>query len=129
MNISKMSMLDILAEIKRRNKHIGKLQRRRSALLKKLAAIEQQIKTAGGALRGTMKAAGPAARRRNKTALPEAMIAVMSKDKPMRANEIEQAVIKSGYQSSSANFKTIIFQVLGKDKRFKKLTRGQYVLK
>jgi len=129
--ITKLTLDEMLAEIKRRRKTIAKLNRKRDALLKKLAAVDAEIKANGGAaVGGATKAPRAGAKRpRNEMSLVDAMASVMSKEQPMSASDIEKAVLKKGYQSGSSNFKTIIFQALGKDKRFKKAARGQYVLK
>lgn len=129
--ITTLTYDELRAEIKRRERTLRKLNRKRSVLLRKLAAVDAEIASNGGKagaipVRGA-KAGGK--RPRNSVSLVEAMAAVMSKDKPMTASDIEKAVTKNGYQSGSATFKTIIFQALGKDKRFKKAARGQYVLK
>ncbi len=131
--ITKWTIDEMLTEIKRRNQILSKLNRKRSSLLKKLASVDAQIRENGGNVDGRasrVKGSAPGTKRpRNDVSLPDAIASVLSKDKPMAAADIEKAVVKSGYKSGSANFKTIIFQTLGKDKRFKKAARGQYVLK
>lgn len=130
--ITKWTIDEMMAEIKRRNRVLSKLNRKRNSLLKKLAGVEAEISNHGGKVGGTsVRVAGSSGikRPRNEVSLVEAIAATLSKDKPMTAADIEKAVTKNGYKSGSASFKTIIFQALGKDKRFKKIARGQYVLK
>lgn len=130
--ITKWTMDEMLAEIKRRNRGLSKLNRKRNALLKKIAAIDAEIQALGGKIGGSTAGASSkraAKRPRNTVPLADAIHSVMSKDKPMTATDIEKAVTKSGYKTVSASFKTIIFQALAKDKRFKKAARGQYVIK
>lgn len=129
--ITKWTIDEMMAEIKRRNRMLAKLNRKRTALLKKLAALDAEIAEHGGKPGSTARVGTVSSgkRARNKMSLPDAMASVMSKDKPMTASDIEAAVVKNGYVSNSSTFKTIIFQALGKDKRFKKAARGQYVLK
>ena len=48
----------------------------------------------------------------------------------LRVKDIADAVLASGYQSSSANFTTIVSQALGREsKLFKKVSRGVYTAK
>ncbi len=129
-NLKKLSIDDMLHEIKRRNRLIATLNRRRQTLLTRVEEVEQQIKDHGGDIKRVSMAGLPGGRRpRNEMSLPDAMAKVMSKDKAMSVSQIEQAVNKIGYRSVSTTFKTIIFQALAKDARFKKMARGQYVLK
>jgi len=44
----------------------------------------------------------------------------------MKILEIIQAVLDSGYDTTSKNFRTIVSQTL-RDKRFKKTARGLYI--
>ena len=128
--LKKMSINEMLVEIKRRNRLITKLNRKRALLLVKIDEIEEEIRKNGGEIkRAGLHAVGLGKRPRNTQSLPDAMASVMSKDKPMSVAQIEEAVTKSGYRSVSTTFKTIIFQSLAKDKRFKKVARGQYALK
>lgn len=125
-----MSINEMLVEIKRRNRLINKLNRKRATLLAKVDEIESQIRENGGEIkRGGLYASGMGKRPKNTQALPDAMASVMSKTEPMSVAQIEDAVTKSGYRSVSTTFKTIIFQALAKDKRFKKIARGQYSLR
>lgn len=127
--LKKLSIDEMLAEIKRRNSIITKLNRNRSALLDKVAAIEAEIRAKGGEIKSVKAARAGGKRPKNAASLPDSMAKVMSKDKPMSVANIEAAVKKAGYTSTSPTFKTIIFQALAKDKRFKKVSRGQYALR
>ncbi|HMP72947.1 MAG TPA: hypothetical protein PKE55_06735 [Kiritimatiellia bacterium] len=147
--LTALSTKQIIAEIERRKKKLGKLESKRVALVKQLVAIEEEISSLGGTTssgdaprkpgkRGRPPKAVKATKTRRKTgkrpkntaSLPEAMVAVMSKDTPMKAADIAAAVTASGYKSNSSNFKTIIFQTLGREKKlFAKKARGEYVLK
>lgn len=125
-----LSVDEMLSEIKRRTRLVQKLNQKRDALLHKVALIEEEIRNSGGEIKKSgLKIGGVTRRPRNEMSLPDAMAQVMSKDKSMSVAEIEDAVTKIGYKSTSSTFKTIIFQALAKDKRFKKASRGQYLLK
>jgi hypothetical protein len=129
-SLKTLSIDDMLSEIKRRNRLIAKLNKKRSILLVKVAEVEEQIRVNGGEIKRVgLRAAGIGKRPRNAQSLPDAMADVMNKEKPMSVAQIEEAVTKKGYRSTSSTFKTIIFQALAKDKRFKKVSRGQYALR
>ena len=127
--LKNLSVDELLSEIKRRNKEINKLNRRRATLLAKVVEVEAQIRASGGEIKDVRSARVVGKRPKNAMALPDVMAKVMSKEKTMSVAQIEAAVTKAGYQSTSSTFKTIIFQALAKDKRFKKASRGQYALR
>lgn len=126
---SNITTQEMLAEIKRRQGSTAKLNKKREALLVKIAEIEQAIKAEGGEIKHMAIRTKTGKREKNEMNLPDTMAKVMSKDKAMSVSQIEEAVTKAGYKTTSSTFKTIIFQALGKDKRFKKVERGQYCLK
>jgi hypothetical protein len=72
------------------------------------------------------RAAGGSA---GKETLADVMAKVMSKTKKMRADEIIAAVNRAGYKSTSKTFRTIVYQTLGRDKRFRRAGRGLYLLR
>jgi hypothetical protein len=120
----------MLAEIKRRRSGLAKLISRRRKLARQLAKLDQQIARVGGVGGGASAGRSGAGRRpRNKITLSGAMVKVMSATKAMSVAQIAAAVRKIGYKSVSKTFNTIIFQTLGRDKQFKKKSRGQYVLR
>lgn len=128
--LRKLTIDEMLKEIKRRNQIISKLNRHRAQLLAKIADVEELIRASGGEIKNmAIRAGGVGKRPRNEQSLPDAMASAMSKEKPMSVAQIEAAVTKAGYRSTSSTFKTIIFQALAKDDRFKKASRGLYLLK
>ena len=128
--LSHISVSDMVAEIRRRSRLIARLNRRRTALLAKLAEVEGQIKSRGGEFKSVNLSRQMAGRRpRNAASLVDTMVQAMSKDKPMSVAQIASAVNAKGYRSVSSTFNTIIFQALARDKRFKKVERGLYSLR
>lgn len=125
-----------VAELERalaaRKRGAATLLKKRERIAAQLADIDNELSDLGIRPDGSSVAAaggGEGGRRpRNAQTLPEAMAAVM-KGSEMGIREIADAVLASGYQSSSANFTTIISQALGRDKRFKKVSRGVYTAK
>lgn len=140
--ITTLSTAELIAEITRRQqRQLPRLRKQAASLEKQLAAINAQIAELGGSIVTGSKASKsgpkPAAkstgkggkRPRNKVSLTEAVLAVLSKDKPMNAKQIISAVKANGYKTTSANFDTIVYQALAQArKKVKKVARGQYIL-
>lgn len=121
-SLSKISLLEIKAEIRRREGAFGKLQKKRAKLLEKLAAIDAQITEAGGSITGGARGA----RARNEKGLVPYLLDVLD-GKTMSVTEAADAVIKAGYVTTSPSFRTIVNQALLSHKsKFKKVSRGQY---
>jgi hypothetical protein len=65
-------------------------------------------------------------RPQNSVNLADALVGVL-KGKTLGVSEAADAVLKSGYQTNAANFRTIVNQTLIKNRSmFKKVGRGQY---
>lgn len=114
--------------LQQRRSELGRLNRERSELQRKLDGLDRQIAKINGSLRGRRGGGG---RRQNKLSLVEAMESVMQgSGKPMRVGEILDAVEARGYRSSSDNFRGIVNQTLIKEKkRFAAVSRGLYQIK
>ncbi len=125
--LSDISYDELQAELRRREKHVGALQKKRDRLLKELAAVEAEIREAGGSPRTTRH--GTRRRRpRNTMNLADALYQLLRKQ-TMSVTQVAEAVQKAGYKTSSPNFRTIVNQTLLKDGRFKRVGRGQYTAK
>jgi hypothetical protein len=126
-SLSGVSVADLQAELRRRSRRVGTLQRRRDRVARKLAALDAEL----AALGATMVGAGGGAllgrkRPKNDMNLVEALAKVL-KGKTMSVTDVSEAVQKSGYKTSAANFRTIVNQTLIKNRSvFKKISRGQY---
>ncbi len=119
-SITNMSVADLHAEIRRRERATKGLLRRRRSLLAKLARLEAQIAEAGG------QAGGRGSRPKNEMSLVESLRAVL-KGKTMGPSEAAEAVKKAGYRTSSANFRTMVNIALSKKgNKFKRVERGLY---
>ncbi|MEO1129607.1 MAG: hypothetical protein AAFX05_07870 [Planctomycetota bacterium] len=73
----------------------------------------------GGPSRGSRK------RPRNEQNLADALVDVL-KHKTLGVTEAAAVVEEAGYQTTTPNSRTIVNQTLLKDKRFKRVARGQY---
>ena len=76
------------------------------------------------------KTARGGARGRNKLSLGDTLAKVLNAKRPTRVIDAVKAVLKAGYKTKAKgkNFATIVNQALTSDGRFKKVSRGQYVL-
>ena len=121
-----LSVAELQAEIRRRQRATKSLHRRRANLLAKIAALDGQILAAGGSLNGAASGPRPGRKRpKNDGSLIDALRAVL-KDKTMGVAEAAEAVQKAGYRSSSPNFRTMVNAALIKKKLFKRVERGRY---
>lgn len=147
-NLSAATTSDIVKELERRERLLGKLEGKRDQLLDALASIEKEIAAssrtvsrrgrppAGASAKrgrpratGTRKATRVRKRPKNATNLVEALAKVL-KGKTMGVAEVTMAVQKAGYKTTSPNFRTIVNQTLINSKsRFKKIERGKYSAK
>jgi hypothetical protein len=104
---------------------IAGLERKRATLMRRVEALDAQIVSLGGSVRGK------GGRARNEVSLNESIIAVLKKSSgAMQVGDIVKRVLASGYNTTSPNFRGIVNQALIKDNRFAKgPSRGTYLLK
>lgn len=122
-----MSMVELQAELNRRQRATATLLRRREKLMRELEAVNVEIAKAGATAGGA--ASGRRLRARNPISLVEAIKKVLD-GKTMGVNEITDAVQASGYISTSPAFRTIVNQTLiNHSSEFKRVSRGQYTNK
>ena len=136
-----MPRIKTIAELRReltaKQQQVRKLRSQRRKLALKLAAIDKAI----AALAGGATKAGPArpkkarkkAQRRRKRAnvksLAECLSGALAKAKgKMQIKDLATAVVKAGYVTKDKNFNQTVAKSLDKDKRFKRVGRGLYVL-
>jgi len=135
----KMSVVDLLALLKKHQSRLPRLQRKERKLQRLLDGVQSEIALLGGAVQSMpvakrgrkAKSVKTTTRKRakNKTTLADAIAAVLNKDSSMSVRQISAAVRANGYKSKSKTFDTIIYQTIGRDKRVKRSSRGQYQLK
>ncbi len=126
--LSALSDADLQRELRRRqrgtDRAVTRLTKKRDRLLLRVAAIDAELAKFG-------KSAGRVGGRRrpkNKMNLSEALLKVLS-NATMSVTDVAEAVQKAGYVTTSPSFRTIVNQTLIKDKRFKRVGRGQYTAK
>ena len=116
------------AEIRRRERVVGKLDRKRERILAKLAAVEKQIAKEGGSLGGRRGGGGKRGGRRGGPSLVEALRQLLT-GKTLSVTDAAEEVQKAGYQTGSPNFRTMVNQALLKKEIFKRTGRGMYTAK
>lgn len=144
-----LSIAELLAELRRRQEKLPRLQKLAANLEKKLASVRAEIAALGGQVVSTVTAgkpgrkpgpkpgAKPAAKKatggkrpRNKMNLADALVSVLTKDRPKTVKTLIADVKAAGYKTTSANFDTIVYQTLSREKdRIVKVGRGLYKLK
>lgn len=118
------SLDSIRAEL---DKRLKELEAERDRLSKELAAVEGEISSFPGAhVRGR---SGPRKRPRNDMNLVDSLKKLLT-NKTLSVTEMTSEVQRSGYRTTSPNFRTIVNQTLiANPKVFKRVSRGMYTSK
>ncbi|MBL8877447.1 MAG: hypothetical protein JNM86_16775 [Phycisphaerae bacterium] len=119
-NLTGMSTSELQAEIRRRTGRNQSLQKRYEKLVKKLEELRKEIAASGGAV------VGGGGRASNELSLVDSLKKVLT-GKTMGVGQAADAVLATGYMSTSPNFRTIVNQTFIKHRnKFKKVSRGRY---
>ena len=110
-----------------RRKRLAELVRDRNKVQSRLDAIERQISSLQG--RG-LGGGATAVRARNAMSLVATMEKLLrNAGKPVAVGDIVAGVLKTGYRTTSPNFRGIVNQTLIKEKQFQNAGRGLYQVK
>jgi hypothetical protein len=112
---------ELRRELAVREKRIQQLHNLKQKLAARMAELDRQLAAEG-------MASGDGIRPRNETTLVSALKTVL-KDKPLTVTEAAEAVQRSGYVSSSPNFRIIVNAALINKKNFTRVDRGVYAAK
>lgn len=130
--LSDIPIAKLHREIAKRQSRTAELRRERDRLMSRLARLDSQIRASGAdvggmnARRGGGGGGGGGGRRKEGNTLSAALASVL-KGREMGVSEAADAVIKAGYRTNAANFRTIVNACLIKNKdTFKKVSRGLY---
>jgi len=136
MALKSLSTADLQKELERREKGAHKLEARRKKLLKELDAIEAELAHLGlgvakrgrrsGAAAASVAVGGKRRRAKNEMSLPDAICAAMEVRAVVSPKEAAELVRANGFKTTSKNFNMMVSNALAKDKRFKRIGRGQY---
>ena len=123
--LSAVTTDELAREMARRQRAINSLERRREKLVTQIADIDTELRNYGAAAGAT---GGVRKRARNKMNLADALAELLT-GQSLSVTEAADKVREAGYQTTSANFRTIVNQTLLKDPRFNKVARGLYTTK
>jgi len=132
MNLKTLDTTALMAELKRRERNSKSLIKKRDKLASQLAHVEKELAVlgapAGGSTRGPGRPKGDGIRRRahNKVSLADALAQAMEVRAVVSPAEASDLVKENGYKSTSQHFGMMVSNALSKDKRFKRVSRGQY---
>ncbi len=121
-----LSTSDIHRELRRRQRSLPMLMKRRAAAAAKLAAIDGQIDALSGTSGRGAAASSRSGRAKNSMTLVEALSKVLS-GKQLTIAQAMDAVKAAGYKTDSKSFRISVNATLLKfKKKFKKVARGIY---
>jgi hypothetical protein len=123
-NIETMSTVELRNEIRRRERRLNSLLRKRDRLREQMAELDREIAEHGDEVGGGVIEPGRK-RPRNEANLADALAELLS-NQTMSVTQASVDVQKAGYKTTSPNFRTIVNQTLLKDPRFQRVSRGQY---
>jgi hypothetical protein len=134
MPLESLSIEELQRELDRRQGELKRLVSRRDRLARQLAELDAQIRTLGGdggtAREGRRLPSGSPrpkrSRSKNEITLSDAIAMAVEVRATVTPTEVAQLVQANGYQSTSKNFAMMVANALAKDKRFRRLSRGQY---
>jgi hypothetical protein len=124
--LMRMSVSDLRRELARRQRRIGTLVRRHQRLVAKASKLAEEIRELGGSVTGSVGLGRT--RPKNEMNLVDSLVKVL-KGKTMSVTDVADAVQKAGYQTTAANFRTIVNQALINSGKFKRVERGRYTAK
>lgn len=122
--INTLSVSDLQRELKRRQRALPALQRKRAKLMSKVSAIDAQITALGGSAPVSGRSGGRRGPRKDGSLV--AMLSKVLSGKTMGVIEAGEAAKAAGYESDSPNFRTMVNAALLKKQFFKRVARGQY---
>jgi hypothetical protein len=123
--LTALSITDLQREIRRRQRVVRTLERRRSRLARQLALLDARIAATGRLIARDGTGRGAETRARNKGSLADAL-AHLLKGKQLSVTDAASGVQRAGYITTSPNFRTMVNLQLLNRKRFKRVGRGIY---
>ena len=145
MALRSLSTADLRRELARREAGASRLQAKHAKLAKRLAAIEAELADLGvaaparrgpkpgrrgpGRPKGSKNKPKTGRRAKNEMSLLEAIVSGLRVGSTVSPAQAGQAAKKAGYKSSSPNFRMMVAHQLATAPVFKRMGRGQYLLK
>lgn len=121
-------------ELERRQRGVEALLGKRDTLRAEIAELDAQIRELehenrrpGRSARGGKKSARLALPRpKNAISLPDAIALEVEAGQTITPAEAARRVLANGYQTTAKTFTMVVANALSKDKRFKRIGRGEY---
>jgi hypothetical protein len=136
MTLNTLTTAELKKELARRAQGARTHQARRQKLLAQLKTINEELVflgtgpdgdiAAGDKLRGSVQSGPPRKRARNDIRLPDAIASSMELRAVVSPKEAARLVRANGFKTTSKNFNMMVSNALAKDKRFRRIGRGQY---
>jgi hypothetical protein len=135
MALKSLSTADLQRELERRQRGGDRLLAKRNKVLAQLAEIDKELAALGlsaGKLPsapGRSAASGTGSKRRrakNDMSLPDALVQACEIGAVVSPAEASDLVLANGFKTTSSRFNMMVSNALAKDKRFKRIGRGQY---
>jgi len=132
------SIADLRRKLSAKQRQMAKLRARRAKVAKQLADLDRKIAALAGEAAPTRKpkrkkaAKRPKGRKRAARSTPslaDVLAEVLKGKGNVKVAQAAKLATEAGYKSKSAQFGNIVSQALGADRRFRKVSRGVYVLK
>lgn len=133
------TIAELRRELKAKQTQLARLRSSRVKLARRLDRIDRQIAVLLGderRLRGrrrkkAVRRKAKKAQRRRRRATGKPLVDYIAKAlagsaKGLRVKDIQQAVAKAGYRSTSKNFYSIVAAALRDESKFKRVSRGVY---
>jgi len=144
MSLKTVPVAVLRQELARREAGVGRIAKRRAKLARQLAALDAELADLGVAVparrgrkpgrmpgrRGPGRPKGSKNKRaKNSMSLLEAIVSGVRVGSTVSPAQAGAAAKAKGYKSSSPNFGMMVANTLAKAPRFKRVGRGQYLLK
>jgi len=128
------TIAELRKELAAKERQFSKLQAQRQKITKQLAALDRELAALGGGpVRSTRKAKKAAGKKirpwKAQPSLADVLAEVLVGKANVKVAEAAKLAVAAGYKSVSSQFGNIVSQTLSADRRFKKISRGVYVLK
>ena len=131
-SLAKMSIADLKQEIELRQEMLPKLIAQRDALNREIAELQGAAPPKASKptkRRAAARAAKPRRLPKNKVNLADSLAAFMKGKAKVTIGEAMEGVLAAGYKTTSKTFRSVVNNMLLADKRFKKVSRGEFTLK
>ena len=119
-SIEDVPIEELIAELQRRQFKLVDLRSQRELLVKRLGALDEEIRALGGEVEALPS------RGSNALSLADALAGAIEAGVVVSPNEAADAVREAGYRTTAKRFVATVTNTLSKDERFARVGRGRY---